>query len=81
MWRIRVVGLGISYLEVELTLDSSLYAVEDATLEESQFGPNRFRPERRVVTGIIVFERFQIDLGADLSDLVDRVALSAIYSF
>ncbi len=39
MWRIRVVGLGISYLEVELTLDSSLYAVEDATLEESQFGP------------------------------------------
>ena len=27
------------------------------------------------------FERFQIDLSADLSDLVDRVALSAIYSF
>ncbi len=27
------------------------------------------------------FERFQIDLGADLSDLVDRVAPSAIYNF
>ena len=27
------------------------------------------------------FERFQIDLGADLSELVDRVALSAIYNF
>ncbi len=29
----------------------------------------------------LAFDRFQIDLGVDFSELVDRVALSAIYNF
>lgn len=29
----------------------------------------------------LTFERFQVDLGVDLSDLSDTVSLSTIYSF
>jgi hypothetical protein len=29
----------------------------------------------------VAFKSFQIDLAADFSDLVDTIALSAIYSF
>jgi len=29
----------------------------------------------------LAFERFQVDLGADFSNLVDTVSLSGIYSF
>ena len=46
-------GLGLSYHESELALDSSLWAVEDPAREESLFGPNPFLPETRLATGFI----------------------------
>ncbi len=46
-------GIGISYVEADLRLDSSLYVVEDPTLQQSQFGPNPYLPDKRVVSGII----------------------------
>ena len=46
-------GLGIAYHEVELELESSLWAVADPTLEESLFGTNPFLPENRLASGFI----------------------------
>ena len=38
--------------------------------------------EIHLAAGIgLAFERFQVDLGVDLSDLADLASLSAIYSF
>lgn len=48
------------------------------TATQAQVGGNRLH----LAAGLgVVFERFQIDLAADLSDFVDTAAVSAIYSF
>ena len=46
-------GLGISYHEAELDVESSLWAVANPTREESLFGPNPFLPETRLASGFL----------------------------
>ena len=55
------------------------------TTEENPFSRATFLPgedELHFAAGLgVAFQRFQIDLGIDRSELVDRASLSAIYSF
>jgi long-subunit fatty acid transport protein len=73
-------GLGISYVEADLRLDSSLYVVEDPNLEESQFGPNPFLPDRRVASAIIDSQSsdWSVTLGI-LGQLSSRWSCAAFY--
>lgn len=73
-------GLGLSYHESELALDSSLWAVEDPAREESLFGPNPFLPDRRLVSGIIDSESsdWSYTVGV-LGQLSSRWSCAAFY--
>jgi long-subunit fatty acid transport protein len=73
-------GLGISYVEADFELESSLYLVEDPTLEESQFGPNPYLPDRRVVSAIVDSQSWDwsLTLGI-LGQLSSRWSYAAFY--
>jgi hypothetical protein len=74
------VGLSVSYFESRLSIDSSLYTVEDPTVEESLFGPNPYLPEKRVITGIVDSQSsaWSFNLGI-LGQLSSRWSLAAFY--
>lgn len=61
--------------------DHRAYATEASTLyERVLLQPDKDQIHYALGVGV-AFERFQIDLGADFSELVDTVSISAIYSF